>query len=91
MVAIELAELMATLLLTISPERIVLGGGIGVGQPQLIPLIRAATLDRLAGYLGSGSLENLGEIIVPAALAGDAGALGAIALGLSALDDLPPS
>jgi fructokinase len=89
MVAIELAELMAMLLLTVSPERIVLGGGIGVGQPQLMPLIRAATLDRLAGYLDSGSLGDLSEIIVPAALADDAGALGAIALGLFALDGPP--
>lgn len=48
-VAIELGELMAMLLLVISPKRIVLGGGLGAGQPQLLPLIRAATLDRLGG------------------------------------------
>jgi fructokinase len=86
MVATELAELMATLLLAVSSARIVLGGGLGVGQPQLLPLIRTATLDRLGGYLASASLGDLGEIIVPAALGDDAGPLGAIALGLSALD-----
>jgi fructokinase len=90
MVAIELAELMTMLLLTLSPRRIVLGGGLGVGQPHLAPLIRAATLDRLGGYLDSASLGDLGEIIVPAALADDAGPLGAIALGLSALDAPSP-
>ncbi len=84
-VAAELAELMAMLLLVISPMRIVLGGGLGAGQPQLLPLIRAATLDRLAGYLDSASLEDLGEVIVPAALGADAGPLGAISLGISAL------
>ena len=87
-VAIELGELMATLLLVISPMRIVLGGGLGAGQPQLLPLIRAATLDRLGGYLDSARLGNLEEVIVAAALGADSGTLGAIAIGLSAAGNL---
>lgn len=84
LVAGTLAELMATLLLAVSPKRIVLGGGLGFGQPQLIPLIRTATLNRLGGYLDSACLGDLSKIIVPAALGEDAGPLGALALGLSA-------
>ena len=84
LVASELAELMSTLLLVVSPQRIVLGGGLGFGQPQLIPLICTATLDRLGGYLDSACLGNLSKIIVSAALGEDAGPLGALALGLTA-------
>jgi fructokinase len=41
LVAAELAELMTTLIMTLSPELI--GGGVGHGQPQLLRLIRVAT------------------------------------------------
>ncbi|HET9630658.1 MAG TPA: ROK family protein, partial [Novosphingobium sp.] len=50
-VAGEIAELVATLILTLVPERIVIGGGVGQGQPGLLPLIRRATADALAGYM----------------------------------------
>ncbi len=85
MVTAELSELMAILLLTLSATRIVVGGGLGLGQPQLLPRVRAATLDKLGGYLDSAPLGDLSKVIVPAALGGDAGPLGAIALGLAAL------
>jgi fructokinase len=84
LVAGTLAELIATLLLAVSPQRIVLGGGLGFGQPQLIPMICTATLNRLGGYLDSACLGDLSKIIVSAALGEDAGPLGALALGLSA-------
>jgi len=44
-----LAELCATLILTVAPEHIVLGGGV-MSQQRLLPAIRAATLQSLAGY-----------------------------------------
>lgn len=81
----DIAELTAMLLLTLSPQRIVIGGGIGTGQPQLLPLIREATLTRLAGYLDSANLGALDTVIVSAALGEEAGPLGSIALALTAV------
>src|SRR3546814_15258741 len=40
-VAKELAELTAMLLLTVSPRRLLIGGGVGMGQSHLFPMIRA--------------------------------------------------
>jgi len=65
---------------TLSPQRIILGGGVAQ-QPQLIPLIRQKTQAFLNGYVQSAEiLENIDGYIVPPALGGRAGVLGAIAL-----------
>lgn len=85
-VAGELAELMAMLILTLSPQRIVIGGGVAQGLPALLPLVRAATADRLAGYLAGIDAAALTAIIVPPLLGDEAGILGAIALAEAALD-----
>ena len=44
-----LGQLCATLILTVAPEHIVLGGGV-MAQESLFPMVRAQTLRRLAGY-----------------------------------------
>lgn len=46
-----LGQLCATLILTIAPDRIVLGGGV-MQQARLLPMIRRATIRILAGYCG---------------------------------------
>lgn len=84
-VADELAELIALLLLTLSPNRILIGGGLGIGRAFLLPMIRAAAADRLGGYLAPVTPEALLEIVRPPALGVDAGPLGAAALALDAL------
>lgn len=85
-VAHALAGLAHNLFMTTAPRLIIIGGGVATGQPQLFALIRAKLLDSLAGY---GAAERLGpgldRYITPPALGGDAGPLGAIALGLEAL------
>jgi fructokinase len=75
-----LAEACTVLLLTLSCERIVIGGGVGVGQPHLLPMVRAGIVAKLGGYLPGIDATTVGEIIVAAALAGDAGPLGALLL-----------
>jgi fructokinase len=71
---------------TLSPQRIVLGGGV-MQQSQLLPLIREKTLATLNGYVQSAQiLEHIDEYIVPAALEGKAGILGAFVLAERALD-----
>jgi fructokinase len=65
---------------TLSPQRIVLGGGV-MEQPHLFPLIRQKVRELLNGYLQSPAiLEQIDNYIVPPALGNKAGVLGAIAL-----------
>ncbi len=75
-----LGQLCAQLVLTVSPQRIVLGGGV-MSHPALFTPIRAATRARLGAYVPaleqSGAMEAL---IVPPAFGARAGMLGALAL-----------
>lgn len=84
-VAHALAQLCHMLVLTGIPRRIVLGGGVMVGMPHLLPAIRAGLLDSLGGYVSAGGLLPIDDYVVPAALGGMAGPLGAIQLGVRAL------
>jgi fructokinase len=84
-VAAELGELLAILVLAISPERIVLGGGVGYGQRWLLPQISAATSTALGDYVAGLDAERLAGVIVSPHLGDDAGPLGAVAIGLATL------
>jgi fructokinase len=65
---------------TLSPQRIVIGGGVAQ-QSQLMPLIRQKTQATLNAYVQSPAiLDEIDSFIVPPALGGRAGVLGAIAL-----------
>ncbi|HEU4961514.1 MAG TPA: ROK family protein [Sphingomonas sp.] len=81
-----LGQLLHTLTLTGVPRRIVMGGGVMTGNPQLVPRIRAALGESLAGYIATPEFADLDSYVVPAALGGNAGPLGAVVLGLQALD-----
>lgn len=82
-----LATLFATLTLTGVPRRIVLGGGVMVGNPALLPRLREATAASLAGYVALPQVADMDTFLVPAALGGNAGPLGAVVLGELALAD----
>jgi len=63
-----------------SPQRVILGGGV-MKQPSLLPLVRARTRELLAGYVVAPGLSaGLEEYIVSPALGDRAGVLGAIEL-----------
>lgn len=79
-----LAQLAHALVLTGVPRRIIFGGGVMVGMPHLLPRIRAALAASLAGYGDTGLLGDLADYLAPAALAGDAGPLGALLIGQAA-------
>jgi fructokinase len=65
---------------TLSPQRIIMGGGV-MEQPQLFPLVRRKTQDLLNGYVQSPEIiERIDRYIVPPGLGNRAGVLGAIAL-----------
>jgi fructokinase len=85
----DLAELMAMLLLTTAGDRIVIGAGVALGRPALLPRIHAATADRLGDYLYGCGAEDLQKRIRFAGLGADAGPLGGTALALAALETRP--
>jgi fructokinase len=71
-------------ILTLSPQRIVLSGGV-MEQTRLFPLIHREVRTLLNGYIQSPHiLEHIEEYIVPTGLGGKAGVLGAIALAQQA-------
>ncbi len=78
-----LARGLVNLILTLSPERIVLGGGV-MRQTHLFPLIREAVRAQLAGYLPLP--DDLTTLIVPTGLDGRAGVLGALAIARRAVE-----
>ncbi len=74
----------ANLIYTLSPQKIILGGGV-MQQAHLFPLIRRKVQTLLGGYLQSPAiLENIDDYIVLPALGKRAGVLGALALAMDA-------
>lgn len=80
-----LAKALVNYILTVSPKRIILGGGV-MHQKQLFPLIREKVKSYLGGYIKTEELENLDEYIVPNSLDDLQGVLGAIELARLALE-----
>lgn len=65
---------------TLSPQRIIIGGG--VMRPHLFAPVRERVLAQLAGYVDSPQIvESIDTFIVPPGLDNRSGVLGAIALG----------
>ncbi|MEM5948245.1 ROK family protein [Spirochaetia bacterium 38H-sp] len=80
--AYYLAQGIANMVLTVSPERIVIGGGVS-RQPALFPHTRKHLLDFLAGYIAHPSiLQETDNYIVPATLGQEAGIKGAFLLAI---------
>ncbi len=75
-----IAAALVNVLLTVSPQRIVLGGGV-MQRQHLFPLIRQKVKELLNGYVASPVFSSaLEHFIVPPALGGRAGVLGALAM-----------
>lgn len=78
-----IAKALVNYILILSPERIVLGGGV-MHQEQLFPLIRKKTAEYLNGYLKTKQLYSLDTYIVPSSLDDNQGVLGCLKLALNA-------
>ena len=84
-VAETLARGLVSIITTLAPRRIILGGGVMDG-PGLLPAVRTAVLRQLNGYLQVPALlEEIDHYLVSPGLGDRAGVLGAIALGQQAL------
>jgi len=75
-----LALALVNLICTLSPQRIIIGGGV-MEQSHLFPLVRRDVKALLNDYVQAPAiLEDIDDYIVPPALGGRAGVLGALAL-----------
>jgi len=74
-----------SLLCILSPQRIILGGGV-MGQPQLLPLVRRKLLALNNNYIRHPSLTPGGvdSYVVSPGLGNKSGILGALALAVAA-------
>ncbi len=76
-----------SIMMILSPQMVVLGGGV-MEQAHLFPLVHREVQTQLNGYIQSPAiLEEIESYIVPPALGGRSGVLGAIALAQRALQD----
>jgi len=83
--AAAIAALCHNLVLTAAPERILIGGGVAAGRPAWVADIRTRLVESLNGYAGSERIAGDERYVCKPALGRRAGPLGAIALGLAAL------
>ncbi|WP_077148079.1 ROK family protein [Sphingopyxis sp. KK2] len=83
-VASDLAELFVALMLSLSPDRIVVGGSVALGQPDLLARATQIAAERLMTYIDDYDVTALSCIVVLPVLKQDAGPLGAILLAARA-------
>ncbi|MDO4787640.1 MAG: ROK family protein [Johnsonella sp.] len=81
MEAYYIAQAIYSYILTLSPQRIILGGGV-MKQEILFSMIREEVLRLNKDYINTKEMEKIEEYIVPAALGGDQGIMGCIRLAL---------
>lgn len=80
-----LAQAFMTIILTMMPQKIILGGGVSK-QAHLFPMIRRRVLELLNGYVVLPQiLEDIDSYIVPPGLGDNAGLTGSILLAKQAL------
>ncbi len=79
--AYYIAQALSTYILTLSPEKIILGGGV-MHQQQLFPMIHKYVQQQLNGYVSKAEITSdaIKDYIVYPALQDDAGICGALAL-----------
>lgn len=84
--AYYIAQALCTYILTISPKKIILGGGV-MHQLQLFPMIHKYVQEMLNGYIQKDEIttDKIKEYIVAPGLGDNAGVCGALALAKSAL------
>jgi len=76
----------ANLIVTLSPQRIIIGGGV-MAQPGLLAMVRREVVELLAGYVDAPQVtRRIDDYIVPPALGDRAGVLGAIVLAEQAAE-----
>ena len=81
--AYYLAQAICSYIMILSPERIIVGGGVA-HQEQMMPLIRKEVLRQMGGYNAAKGMQDLDNYIVLPSLNDDQGILGALKLAMDA-------
>ena len=81
-----IAQALVNYILTVSPKKIILGGGV-MHQERLFPMVRKKVTKMLNGYLNTKELKDMDNYIVPNSLSDNQGILGAIELGRQAYEE----
>jgi fructokinase len=77
-----IAHALTSYIYILSPQRIIIGGGVG-SNPHLLKAVREQTQALMNGYLSSKAInDEIESYIVPPALGNRSGVLGAMALGM---------
>lgn len=84
--ALYLGQALMSYILILSPQRIVLGGGV-MKQPSLLPLVRREVMAQLNRYVQGKGLEDPESYIVSPSLNDDQGILGALKLAMDAQEE----
>lgn len=84
--AYYLAQAIANLILTVSPQRVILGGGV-MKQEHLFPMIRKYVTQILNGYVVTEELKNMDTYIVAPGCGDEQGVKGALLIAKAALDE----
>jgi fructokinase len=80
-----LAQLVTAVTYLLTPQRVVLGGGV-LHLPGLLDAVRSSTAERLRGAIDSPAMaDGLRGYLVPPGLGGSSGVLGALAMAELAL------
>ena len=74
-----IAKGLVNMILTLSPQKIILGGGV-MHQEQLFPMIRSKVTTLLNDYYTTKELMDMENYIVPASLKDNQGIMGAVRL-----------
>ena len=77
-----LAQAIMNYILILSPEKIILGGGV-MGQTHLFPLVQAELATLMNGYV---TMPNLAEFIVPPMLGNNSATIGCFILAKQSLE-----
>lgn len=78
-----IAQAIVNMILTVSPQRIIIGGGV-MKQKHLLPIIRSQVPKILRNYVKTKELEDMNEYIVEPGCGEQQGILGALRLGVDA-------
>ena len=79
-----IAQAVVNYILTLSTQRIILGGGV-MHQEQLMPIIHREVIRLLNGYINTTELRNIEKYIVFPKLNDNQGIMGCMKLGLDAI------
>lgn len=84
--AYYIGQAVVNYIMVLSPEKIILGGGV-MHQEQLLPMVRREVARQMNGYIRGKGMEDLDHYIVGVSLQDNQGAMGAVKLAMEALKE----